>query len=202
MSFIVQNKIWFRTFALALFIISMLGIWGFDLIDIYIPTSSPCHIYNSLVGKSFLSEEHFIRLNDGTCIITISGFEVIFIFAMRLLGTFNELINGNLDAVQFPDLIALPGIFLIILPFINNLLLLRNQSSRRLQIINVIVWALACLPALGVFLFATNIDVLTKYYYKYFYLLWGLWLYILLALGAIVLEILLLKSENKSNMVI
>ena len=198
MSFIVQNKIWFRTFVLVLFIISMLGIWGFELIPFPIPISSPCDTYNSRVGKSFLSEGHFIRLNDDNCIITISGFEIIYFFTLRFLGTFIELINGSFTAVQFPDLIALPGILLIILPFLSNLLLLRNQSSRRLQIINVIVWALACSPALGVFLYPPYTDELIKY----FYLLWGLWLYILLALGAITFEILVLKSDNKSSMVI
>jgi hypothetical protein len=180
----------------------MLGIWGFDLIPFPIPISSPCDTYNSLVGKSFLSEGHFIRINDNNCIITISGFEIIYFLTLRFLGTFIELINGNFTAVQFPDLIALPSIFLIILPFFSNLLLLSNQSSRRLQIINVIVWALSCLPALGVFLYPTNTDELIKYYYKYFYLLWGLWLYILLAFGVIVFEILVLKSENKSSTVI
>lgn len=203
MSFIIQNKIWFRTFVLALFVISMLGIWGFDLIPFLIPISSPCDTYNSLVGKSFLSEGHFIRLNDNNCIITISGFEIIYLLTPQLFfGTFIESIKGNFAAVQIPELIALIGILLIILPFLSNLLLLRNQFSRRLQIINVIVWALACLPALGVFLYPTNTDELSKYYYKYFYLLWGLWLYILLALGAITFEILALKSDNKSSTVI
>jgi hypothetical protein len=199
MSFIVQNKIWFRTFILVLFIISMLGVWSFDLIPFPIPISSPCDTYNSLVGKSFLSEEHFIRLNDNNCIITISGFEIIYLLTPQLFfGTFIELIKGNFAAVQISQLIAMIGVLLIILPFFSNILLFRNRYSRQLQIINVIAWGLACLLASSIFLLDANRDEIIRY----FYLLWGLWLYILLALGAIIFEILVLKSENKSNMVI
>jgi len=203
MPFIVQNKIWFRTFILVLFIISMLGVWGFDLIPFSIPISSSCDTYNSRVGKSFLSEEHFIRLNDGNCIITIYGFEVIYSITPYLFfGTFIELIKGNFAAIQIPELIGLIGIILIILPFFSNIFLFRNRYSRRLQIINVIAWGLAFLLALSVFLLGAYSDELIKYYYKYFYLLWGLWLYILLALAAITFEILVLKSDNKSSTVI
>ena len=198
MSLIVQNKIWFRTFVLVLFIISMLGIWSFELIPFPIPISSSCDTYNSLVGKSFLSEGHFIRLNDNNCIITISGFEIIFLLTPQLFfGMFIELIKGNFAAVQFPQLIFMIGILLIILPFFSNILLFRNRYSRRLQTINVIAWGLACLLALSAFLLDANRDEIIRH----FYLLWGLWLYILLALGVIIFEILALKSDNKSSMV-
>ena len=198
MSFIVQNKTWFRTFALVLFIISMLGIWSFELIPFPIPISSPCDTYNSLVGKSFLSEEHFIRLSDNNCVITISGFEIIYLFTTKLFfGMFIELIEGNFAAVQIPQLIAMIGVLLIILPFFSNILLFRNRYSRRLQIINIIAWGLACLLASSFFLLDANRDEIIKN----FYLLWGLWLYILLALCTIIFEILELKSGNKSSMV-
>jgi hypothetical protein len=178
----------------------MLGIWSFDLIPFPIPISSPCDTYNSLVGKSFLSEEHFIRLNDNNCIITISGFEIIYLLTPQLFFGMFELIKGNFAAVQIPQLIAMIGVLLIIiLPFFSNILLLRNRYSRRLQIINVIAWGLACLLASSIFLLETNSDEIIR---RYFYLLWGLWFYILLALGAIIFEILALKSDNKSSMVI
>ena len=196
MSFIIQNKNWFRTFVLVLFIISMLGIWDFDVI--YISAQSPCHTYNSLVGKSFLSEGHFIRLNEYSCGIKLYGYEIISLPPLQLFfGILVELVEGNFTPAQIPDLIALIGILLIILPFLSNILLLRNHFSHRLQIINIIIWGVACLPTLGIFLLQTGRDEIIKY----FYLLWGLWLYILLALGAITFEILLLKSDNKASTV-
>lgn len=198
MSFIVQNKIGFRTFILVFFIISMLGIWSFELIPFRIPVSSPCNTYNSLVGKSFLSEEHFIRLNDNNCVITISGVEIIFLLTPQLFfGMFIELTEGDFAAEQVLQLIFMIGVLLIILPFFSNMLLFRNRYSRRLQIINVIAWVLACLLAISFFFLDANRDEIIKY----FYLLWGLWLYILLALSAIIFEILVLKSDNKLSMV-
>ena len=86
---------------------------------------------------------------------------------------------------------------MILLPFFSNLLLIGNRNSRRLQSINVIVWAIACLLTLTMFIIQSNRDQFAQY----FYLLWGLWLYILLTIGTMILEILILRSDVKPSMV-
>jgi hypothetical protein len=86
---------------------------------------------------------------------------------------------------------------IILLPFFSNLLLIGNRNSRRLQTINVIVWAIACLLTLTMFIIQSNRDQ----FVQYFYLLWGLWLYILLTIGTMIFEILVLRSDVKPSMV-
>jgi hypothetical protein len=107
----------------------------------------------------------------------------------------DELIKGNF-AARIPELITLICMCIIFLPFFSILLLIWNRNSRRLQTINVIVWGLACLPALTMFILQTNRDL----FVQYFYLSWGLWLYILLAIGTIIFEILVLRLNTKPSM--
>ena len=44
MSFVVEHKVWLRIFALALFILSMLGPWTFDLVNV--PAFDIIHLPN------------------------------------------------------------------------------------------------------------------------------------------------------------
>jgi hypothetical protein len=90
----------------------------------------------------------------------------------------------------------LMGISIIGLPFFGILLLIGNPNSRRLQSMTVIGWVLACLPALVMFILQTNRDQ----FFQFFYWLWGLGLYILLAIGTILFEILGLRSDTKPGM--
>jgi hypothetical protein len=53
----------------------------------------------------------------------------------------------------------------------------------------VVVWALACLPTLTLFIFQISSDQSARF----FYLLWGLWLYILVAISTVLFEILALR---------
>ncbi len=182
MSFIVKNNVWWRIFVLALFIIAMLGSWTFDMINV--PAQYPCDL-------------PFVRLYGDFCGLPMSGFETIKWFGGGVFYIFGELIKGNFASL-IPQLVLLICIFIVVFPFFSNLLLIQNRNSRRLQIIHVLVWGMACLFALTMFVSQTNQDQFAPFVYS----LWGLWSYILLALGAIVLEILVFRSDRTPGIAI
>jgi hypothetical protein len=61
-----------------------------------------------------------------------------------------------------------------------------KKDSHRLQIVNLVVWALALIPTLFIFIFQLNDQALR---------LWGLWLYILAAVGIVIFEIILMRTD-------
>jgi hypothetical protein len=162
-----------RTLILALFILSMLGPWTFDLINV--PAQYPC-------------DTPFVRLYGDFCGLPLSGFTMIKLAAGGLFSILSELVEGRFAAGS-SLLIFLTGILVIVLPFFSTLLLLVNRNSSRRQIIHVVVWALACLPTLTLFIFQISSDQSARF----FYLLWGLWLYILVAISTVLFEILALR---------
>ena len=177
MSSITKNKVGWRWFVLVLFVISMLGPWAFDLLSV--PAQYPC-------------EKPSVRLSGDFCGYPLSGFEA---FTMAFGGLFymvNELIKGNITALISGFLMLIyPGI--IILPVFSILLLQWKKNSRRLQTINLVIWGLACLTTVTMFvLHASREQVVHS-----FYLLWGIWLYILIAISEIVFEILVLRTNTK-----
>ena len=159
----------------------MLGPWTFDVINV--PAQYTC-------------EAPFVRLDGDFCGYPMSGFETIKWFGGGVFSLFGDLINGNL-AAGLPDLVALIGVLLVILPvilpFFSTLLLMRNQNSRRLQTVNMIVWGLAGLLPLSMFISQTN----GEKFLQSFSWLWGAALYVLLAAGAILFGIYLRRSNIK-----
>jgi hypothetical protein len=178
MSFFTENKVLWRKLVLALFIISMIGPWTFDLLNI--PDQYPCGNPN-------------VRLYGDFCGYPISGFGVLIWFNSGFFYLLAELIKGNIAAIH--ELILPILTWIIILPFFSILLLIWNKNSRRLQIINLVAWGLACLLILTGFIFQTNRDQLVHF----FYVLWGIWLYILVVIGTIIFEIIVLRSNTKPS---
>jgi hypothetical protein len=180
MSFIIENNVLRRMLVLVLFIVSIQGPWTFDLLNV--PAQYPCELPS-------------VRLYGDFCGYPMSGFGAVKWAVGRFSYILDELKKGNF-AARIPELITLICMWIILLPFFSTLLLLGNRNSRRLQTINVIVWGLACLPTLTMFILQTNRDQ----FVQFFYLLWGLWLYILLAIGTIIFEILVLRLNIKPIM--
>ena len=180
MSFIIENKVWLRLFGLVLFIISMLGPWTFDLINV--PAQYPC-------------DKPFVRLYGDFCGYPMSGFGTITWATTGFFDILDDLLKGQF-AARIAELVFLTGVLVVVLPFFSHLLLIGNRNSRRLQTINLIVWGIACLPTLTMFILQSNRDQ----FLRFFYLLWGLWLYILVAIGAILFEIVVLRLHRKPSM--
>ena len=64
---------------------------------------------------------------------------------------------------------------------------LHTKDSRRIQTINLSMWSLALILALLVF----DFQLKDKGFY-----LWGLWLYLVLAMGALIVEMIIWKVKG------
>lgn len=179
---IIANKVWLRVVALALFTIAMLGPWAFDQINV--PAQYPC-------------DRPFVRLYGDFCGFPMSGFGVVKWGASGFSTTLAELIQGNI-AGQIPQLLFLVGAGIVFLPFFSILLLIWKRDSRRLQTFNVILCALAGLLVLALFILQAN----SEQFARYFSLLWGPWLYILLVTGAIFFEVLGMRLNSKPTVAV
>ena len=142
---ITQNISIFRTGALILFVVALLGPWTFDVINV--PAEYEC-------------SAPFIRLNGDFCGTVMSGLWV-----------------GGLSILP-------------LIPFFTTLLLLWKKDARRFRTTHLIAWVLALILAVVIFIGQTNDPIIR---------LWGLWLYILLAVGAILIEYLASKNNPASN---
>lgn len=181
MSFLTENVVIWRLFTLAVLIISMVGPWTFDLLNV--PAAYPC-------------EPPVVRLYGDFCGYPMSGFETVKWAAGGFFDIFAELLKLHF-AARFAEIIFLIGVLVVVLPFFSNLLLIMNRGSRRLQRISIIVWGIACLPTLTLFIFQSN----PGQFVQFFRLLWGLWLYILTAMGTLIVELLVLRAENRPGIV-
>jgi hypothetical protein len=177
MEFIAENKALWRKLVPVLFIVAMLGPWMFDLLNV--PLQYPC-------GRPS------VRLYGDFCGYPISGFEVIRYANSGLFNILDQLIKGNI-AGRILYLLFPFYTWLIILPFFSILLLIWNKNSLRLQIMNLVAWGLACSVILMMFIWQTGEDQVGHS----LYLLWGIWLYLLVATGTIILEILVLRSNSE-----
>ena len=136
-----------------------------------------------------------VRLYGDFCGYPMLGFQALLGAVIQLFFVLGGLIKGNITA-PIPELIFLLFPWLIVLPFFSMvLLLIRNTNSRRLQILNLVLWGIAGLLALTAFYLQTNRDQLAHLSY----LLWGIWLYLLGAISTIIFEILVLRSPAVSD---
>jgi hypothetical protein len=180
MSFIVENKVLLRKLVVAMFVISMLGPWSFDLLSV--PAQFPCGYPN-------------VRLNGNFCGAPFSGFRGLVWATRDFFFILDDLIKWHI-VVRIPELITFVSIWIIVIPFFSTLLLIRYPNSQRMQIINLIAWGMACFPALRFFILQTGRDQLIHLSY----LLWGIWFYIFAALGTIIFEVVVLRSHAKQTM--
>jgi hypothetical protein len=174
MSWISENRNFIRSILLIFFLLSMMGPWMYDLI--HVPAEYDC-------------DKPFIRLEGDFCGYPMSGFEFFKWFGGGFIGMLASLVTGE---TIFPDRIR--EFFFVslslfpMLPFFSTLLLMWRKDPRRLQTINLAAWILALIPPLFIFIFQLRDQA---------FRLWGLWLYILVAIGAFVIEILFQKAETK-----
>jgi hypothetical protein len=176
------NRVFWHLLILALLLVSLMGPWTFDLINV--PAKYACDM-------------PVVRLYGDFCGFPMSGFQTVKWAAGGFFHILDELARGNF-ATRFPELVFLFGALVIVLPFFSNLLVAGKRDSDRLQIMNVIVWGMGCLPALTLFILQSSRDQFVRFYY----LLWGLWLYILVAIGAMIFEIFVLRSDRKPGMAV
>lgn len=176
MLFITENKVVWRIFVLVVLILSMLGPWFFD--RIYVPAEYPC-------GKPT------VRLYGDFCGYPMMGFLAFTYLAAGFFPMVAELIKGTYPG-RAVELFAPLSAFIVILPFFSTALSIWRSNSRRFQVMNLIVWGLACVPTL--LLFKAQAQAV-----PFVYLLWGLCSYIALAIGVLLIESLIFRAENAKN---
>jgi hypothetical protein len=164
-----------RMALLILLVISMLGPWMFDLIN---------------VPAQFTCDKPFVRLYGDFCGLPLSGFQYV---GLSVGGFFQMLIflmnGGFID--QPRELLFVGSLLLILLPFFTTLLSLWKKETRLLPTINLIAWILALLPSLLMFV------LLAVQRSEYIFRLWGLWLYILVAISAVIIESFVMKNRER-----
>jgi hypothetical protein len=172
------TAVWHR-FILALLIVAMLGPWTFDLL--HVPAQYAC-------------DEPSVRLYGDFCGYPLSGFGAFVWIFSGFFSMPSELVQGNLTS-PLPGFITLLFMGIIVFPFLSTFLLLRQNTWRRLQILNLTAWVLACLATLTLFVLQFNREQFVQFYY----LLWGLLIYILVAIGTVIFEILVIRSKSSPS---
>lgn len=168
----IKHKNILRLAILTLLLISLLGPWMFDLINV--PAQYEC-------------KKPFIRLDDDFCGLPLSGIQFFKWFTGGLLYIIVDVVKGTFTG-RSRELLAVLSL-LPLIPFVTTILLLWRDTPR-LQIINLVAWILALILTSTVFMLQIN---------EQSFRLWGLWLYILAAVGAVVLEIAQMKKGTAAT---
>ncbi len=165
MDWLIRDRNFVRFTFLIFLVMSMMGPWAFD--RIHVPAEYTC-------------EHPFVRLNGDFCGSPLSWLSLVSWVTDGFLVTTRRLI-AELFAGGAREFLAVLLVMLPVLPFFSTLLLTGRKNSTRLKTIHLIAWGVGCLFPLLIIGSEWNGPV-TK--------LWGPWLYILLAIGAFLVEII------------
>jgi len=179
MIFNLEKEGFLRKLILAAFILAMLGPWSFDLLSV--PAQFPC-------------EGLPVRLAGDFCGLPVSGFGGIIMVSIGLFSIPGALATGNI-AMLFPELTSVFIMLFVFLPVFSSLTLLRKKGSRRENVVNLILWVLGGLAALAMFV----LQAMRPQVAPVIYLAWGIWLYIVVAMGAVTLEAIVLRKNAGTN---
>lgn len=169
-----RTRGYWRVILLALLSLALMGPWTFDRINV--PAEYPCYA-------------PVVRLYGDFCGVPLSGIQLLTWMASCFVTAGIVLVTGS---VGFSDWIrqlvfSMLGM-LVLLPILSTLLIILRGAGRRLQVFNLAAWVVA----LGGCLL-----VVISGYPKFFWALWGVWLYLGLAAGSVVLEVIALKQGGQ-----
>lgn len=173
MSWINEHQRIWRAALLVLFLGSMLGPWVFDRINV--PAEYPCHA-------------PVVRLEGDFCGMPLTGMWVFFWIVGGLVTMVTRpVMETVVSANRAREILSVClSLLPFAAPFSNILLLFSGGGHRRWRMFQVVVWGLG----LGVALLAAVLPSYPRLMWE----LWGLWLYIGLAAGALALEALALAA--------
>ena len=167
-----ENTRTWRIVILVLLVLAIMGPWGFDRTN---------------VPAEFACNPPHIRLEGDFCGSPISGIRSLswmFIgIPSFLLGWFTGEIDPNQALQSFGFILAT---ILLLLPIFNLLFILIRGAQPRFQKYHLVVCGLD-------FSMVLILGILN--HPKFFYALWGIWLYIGLMISILVLEGILLKYQ-------
>ena len=178
MSWLIQNTRRWRIVILVLLVITFIGPWGYDLINV--PAQYECTPPN-------------FRLEGDYCGMPLPGLWAVAVSFGVIFTVFTEKEN-----VTFATLLmrALFGLLILLtpLPVFSSLFRLSPGEPSWPQGRHVKVWGLAAAGGLGFFLWFSLLRGLPSFH------VWGLWMYVVLAPLALILEIALLAHERKTGL--
>jgi len=170
---------------LVLLLAAIMGPWYYTLDGV--PPPEWCHAPLFLLG-------------NGRCAGLVSGATFIFFMTAVSLSINVGLVTGATTLTdrtrEFIGIyLFMMLLFLLILPFFTTLLLTWRRDSKRLQIFHLTLWGLAAVLS---WLLVASEPVLRSGRF------WGIWLYIVVAVSALTLEVFALvsgRNPKKSNRV-
>jgi hypothetical protein len=171
MSWFIERKNKWRMVIILGMIVAFLGPWVLE--RLYIPAEYECPI----------------RIDNDFCGLPQSGISLLFWLGS---GFAAGLVTGEFSNPERTGEFLLISLFILLplLPILGTLLLIKDQDNLRKQGFAIIFWILAI--GFGLFIGLTN-------YPELFCALWGIWLYIAVAVSALILEIIVYLSNRKTQ---
>ncbi len=178
MSWINKHKRVWGMIILVLLLVAIVGPWNFDLINV--PSEYQC-------------TEPFIRLKGDYCGVPLSGTWMLAALVGALVNLIMGLVTGASVNLLFAFLSILSTLFLF-LPMFSILLLILPGDRQNHRVFHVAVWGLAVVSSLRcMFLSSQRALPMGQ--------LWGLWLYIGLVSGVLIIgSTTMLASRKRSSL--
>jgi hypothetical protein len=127
-----------------------------------------------------------ILLENDRCVKLVSGASVLAFAVTGMPSLVRQLVTGAMEPGRIREFMI--GVFLLpALPLVSTLFLLRRGESRELRVAHATAWGLATWSCLLLILTTPYPDPAR---------LWGLWLYVGLAVGAPLLELLTMAPRR------
>jgi hypothetical protein len=175
-SWINKHKNAWRVAILVLLVVAITGPWTLDLI--MVPSEYSCSAPN-------------IRLDDDFCGTPLPGMWFFRWMVNGFVYASAELVKGAMGFVEWVRVFLFSLLlFLLVLPFFSTLFLTLRGNRRRWQVFSIAAWGLAV--GIGLLIGLSS-------YPKWFWVLWGIWLYIGLAASALILEVLTLAAGRRPS---
>jgi hypothetical protein len=172
-----KNKQNWRIASLVLLILVLFGPWTYDVI--YVPVKYPCNPPS-------------IRLESDYCGMPLSGLRVIFYLLEAFISISIGFVTGTiLFADRAREYLFILFVLLPLLPFFGTALVILKINSRRRQIFHLLTWSLAFI--LGSYW--SLITIVNPHPQKW--RLWGLWSYMGLTIGVLLLEIFFVATKKE-----
>jgi hypothetical protein len=177
MASIIEFKQSWRVAGMAILIFALIGPWTYEVINV--PAEYSC-------------SAPYVRLEGDFCGEPMPGYWIVLWLAQGLMYNFAGLLTGTVGFAgrgrEF--LFMLLSIFPL-LPLLSTPLVLWRKDSPGSNRFQLVAWGLATI--LGVFWIVSAINLPPHR------ILWGIWIYIVLTLSVLVLELLALVVERKAR---
>jgi hypothetical protein len=167
-----HQKAW-RAWLLALLLVALIGPWWFDLI--YVPAEYTCTVPN-------------YRLEGNFCGIPMPGMLLMAGWTASGMALVVDLVRGAASlAERGRELLSLL-LIMPVLPLFSMLLIILRGSGRGRAVFHLAALGLAVGLALLIGL---------NSHPQLFWLLWGVWLYVVLSACAVILEVMILVQRRR-----